>query len=160
MLKVLLIEVDSDTTNLHDMHQIKIKITIFRAIYIKWGSEIRPFEIQTFWRSDFKWSGLSFGYSYNPNHSKTGPFEIRTFFLDFKCFLTKCRPFVWISNGWISGLQIPLKSRPFRFWIKLNLQFDLWDPIARIYVTDGRALSVKRLPLCRCITNGGFKQGL
>ena len=46
----------------------------------------------------FNWSGFSFGYSFSPNHSKTGPFEILTFFcLDFKLFLTKWLPFVRIS---------------------------------------------------------------
>ena len=55
----------------------------------------------------FKWSGFSYGYS--PNHSKTGPFKIRTFCLDFKQFLTKWSPFVRISNSRDSGLQIPFK---------------------------------------------------
>ena len=36
------------------------------------GSEIRPFKIRTFWQSDLKWSGFSYGYS--PNHLKSGHF--------------------------------------------------------------------------------------
>ena len=31
------------------------------------------------------------------------------FCLDFKCFMTKWWPFVWIPNGWASGFQIPFK---------------------------------------------------
>ena len=33
------------------------------------------------------------------------------FCLDFKWFLTKWRPFFRISNGWVSGFQIPFKIR-------------------------------------------------
>ena len=54
----------------------------------------------------FKWSCFSNGYSYSPNHSKSGHFC-----LDFKWFLTKWRLFVHISNCWASGFQIPFKIR-------------------------------------------------
>ena len=39
-------------------------------------------ELRTFWRSDIKWSGLSYGY--NPNRSKTGLFKIKTFLSGFQ----------------------------------------------------------------------------
>ena len=54
-----------------------------------WNPE--TYEIQTFWRLDFKWSGFSYGYSYSPNHSKSG-----YFCPDFKWFLATWRPFVRI----------------------------------------------------------------
>ena len=62
-----------------------------------WNLEIwnpETFEIQTFGRLDFKWfgfkwSGYSYAYSYSPNHSKTGPFEIRTFLSRFQMVFDK-----------------------------------------------------------------------
>ena len=59
--------------------------------YLQWGSEIRPFEIWKHSKSAlfeghisngtvFKWSGFSYSYSNSPNHLKTGPFKIWTFF--------------------------------------------------------------------------------
>ena len=56
----------------------------------------------------FKWSDFSHGYSFSPNHSKTGHF-----WPDFKWFWTKWRTFVRISNGWASVFQISSKSGPF-----------------------------------------------
>ena len=53
-----------------------IQMLVIQIPTVQWRSEIRPFKIletvkiQTFWRSGFKWSGLSYGYSYNPNYSK------------------------------------------------------------------------------------------
>ena len=86
-------------------------------LIIQWGSEIEPFEIRTFCRSDFKWSGFSYGY---PNHSKTGPFKIPMFCPDLNWLLTKCGSFVYISNSQASGVQIPFKIQticnPTTFW--------------------------------------------
>ena len=49
------------------------------------------------------------------DHSKFG-----CFCLDFKWFLTKWRPFVWISNGWEILFQIPFEigtiCNPTSFW--------------------------------------------
>ena len=75
-------------------------------IWIQLGSEIRiqyleTFEIQTFWRSDFKWSWFSYGYSYSPNHSKTGLFKIQTFLSGFQMAFDKmvaiCPDFKWLG---------------------------------------------------------------
>ena len=77
---------------------------------IYWVSEIWPFKIRTFWRLDFKGSGFNNGCSYSPNHSKTGPYEIQTFWLDFKWFLTKWQPFVQNSNGWAWDFRSHSKS--------------------------------------------------
>ena len=74
-----------------------------------WNQE--TFEIWTFWSSDFKWSGFqmlgfNYGYSFSSNHSKTGPFKIRTFLSGFKMFFDKmaaiCPNFKWLGL-WISG---------------------------------------------------------
>ena len=46
-------------------------------------------------------NGRALALGFNPNHSKT-----EHFCPDFIWFLTKWRPFVWISNGWGSGFQI------------------------------------------------------
>ena len=68
------------------------------------------FEIQTFWRLDFKWLGFSYGYS-SPNHSKSDHSKSRRLCPDFKWFLTKWQSFVQISNGSASGFQIPFEIR-------------------------------------------------
>ena len=98
---------------------------------VLWGSEIRPFKIQTFLKVGFqmvqfsngpvfKWSGFSSGYSHRPNHLKTGPFKIRTFLSGFQIVFDKMAPFVWISNGWASRFQILFKiwtiCNPTSFW--------------------------------------------
>ena len=74
---------------------------------VQWASEIWTFEIRSFWRSDFKWSG----FSYSPNHSKMRTFKIWMFLPRFWMVLTKWQPIVQISNGLASGFQIPLKIR-------------------------------------------------
>ena len=94
-----------------------------KTIQIQWGSEIqffkimKLFEVWTFWRSDFKWSSFSYGYSYSPNHLKNGQFNICP---EDRWFLTKWQLFVWISNGWAFGFQIPFQIRticnPTSFW--------------------------------------------
>ena len=61
----------------------------------------------------FKWSSFSYGFSYSPNHSKTGPFEIRMFLSGFQMVFNKmeaiCPDFKWLGFC-ISG---PIrKSRP------------------------------------------------
>ena len=61
---------------------------VFNCSCMEWGSEIQPFEIQTFWGSDFKWSEFSYGDSYSPKRLKTGQFNV----------------FLQISNGfWKNG---------------------------------------------------------
>ena len=77
---------------------------------IKWGSKIKPFEIQKHlnswlfehWISNgpvFKGSGYSCSYSYSPNHLKTGPFKNQTTW--------KHDILVRISNGfWQNGSQL------------------------------------------------------
>ena len=110
-----------------------------RKCSLQRGSEIWPFEIQTHLKSGlfkgrisnspvFKWSGFCYGYFYSPNHSKTGPFDY--FVRISNVFFTKLRPFVWISNGWASEIQIPFKiqtiwnSTSFRpFKIQTGLDF-------------------------------------
>ena len=64
----------------------------------------------TFWRSDFKWLGFSYGYSYSPNHLKTRPFQIRTFLSKFQMFLTNKMETICLNFKWL-GFQI---SDPFR----------------------------------------------
>ena len=52
----------------------------------------RPFEIWTFWKLDFKWSGLQMVgvcYGYSPNHSKPRPFKTRTFLSRFQMVFNK-----------------------------------------------------------------------
>ena len=66
----------------------------------------RLFEGQISSGTFFKGSGFSYGYCFSPNHLKTRPFKIRRFCTDFKWFLTKWLPYVWISNHWASGFQI------------------------------------------------------
>ena len=78
------------------------------------------FEIRTFRRSDFKWSG----FSYSPNNSKS-----RRFCPDFKWFLTKWQSFVMISNGWASWFQILFEIQtifnPTFFWpLKIQISRD------------------------------------
>ena len=85
---------------------------------VQWGSKYQTtvgiwnqetFEIQTFWRLDFKWldfkwSCLSYGYSY---HLKTGSF--------------KSRRFDWISNGfWQNGDHLSRFQIPFEIRTKCN----------------------------------------
>ena len=47
------------------------------------------------------WAQLSFGYSFSPNHLKTGPFEIQTLLSRFQKVLNKitaiCLEFKWLS---------------------------------------------------------------
>ena len=86
----------------------------YQNCQVQWGSEIQPYQVRTFWRSNFKWSGISYG------HSKPDYLKSLHFCQDFKWFLTKWHPFVWISNGWASGFQIPFKIQsicnPAFFW--------------------------------------------
>ena len=51
----------------------------------------------------FKWSDFRNGYSYSPNHSKTGPFKIRTFMSKFQMVLEKM---VAICPEKLLGFQI------------------------------------------------------
>ena len=48
---------------------------------------------------------------------------------DFKWFLTKWRPFVWISNGWGSGFQVPFQIQasfgPFKIQTRLDFRYPL-----------------------------------
>ena len=73
-------------------------------VWLQWGSEMQPFEILIDLKSRllegqisndtvFKWSVFSYGYSYGPNHLKTGPFKIWTFLSILcaqSCALTSC----------------------------------------------------------------------
>ena len=83
---------------------------------LQWGSKIRPFEIWEHLKSGifegwisngpfFKWLGFSYGYSYSPNHLKTGPFQIRTFLSGFQMVFDLmagiCPDFNWLGF-WIS----------------------------------------------------------
>ena len=74
---------------------------------LQWGSEIRPIEIGTFWRSDFKWSGLRCGYSYSPNHSKTRPFKILPFLSGFQMLFDKM---AYLITFWILDKNGALKK--------------------------------------------------
>ena len=87
-----------------------ILLLICNIIPAHWGSEIRPFEIQTFWGSDFKWSsfqmiGLHLWLMLQSQAFRNWTIKIWTFSW-FQMVLTKWRPFVQISIGWGSGLQI------------------------------------------------------
>ena len=122
---------------------IKNQLFLLSISNIQWRSEIWPFEIRKHlkswlfegWISNgpvFKWMGFSYGYS--PNHSKTGPFKIRTILSGFKMFLRKWHLFVWISNGWVSGFQIPFKiwtiCNPTSFWpFKIQTSPDFRSPL-------------------------------
>ena len=66
-------------------------------LQLQWGSEIQPFKIQ----KHLKWLGLSYGYSYSPNHSKTRPFKIQTFLSRIQVVFDKktaiCLDFKWLG---------------------------------------------------------------
>ena len=68
---------------------------------IKWGSEIWIFTIQILWRSDFKWLGFSYDYSYSSSHLKTLQFKIQIFLSRFQMDLNKmaaiCQNFNWLG---------------------------------------------------------------
>ena len=67
-----------------------------------WNPE--TFEIPTFWRLDFKWSGFSYVQIYSPNHLKTGPFKIGTFLSRFQMVFDKMAA-IWLYFKWF-GFQI------------------------------------------------------
>ena len=129
----------------HLLPEIKSFCPTMNSLSIQWWSEIRPFEIQKHLKSGlfegpisngpvFKWSGFSYGYSLNPNQSKTGLFKIRTFLFRFRMFFTKWLPFVRISNGQASGLQIPFKVQticnPTSLWpLEIQTSPDLRSPL-------------------------------
>ena len=76
-------------------HAVKWKTL---KIYMQSGSENWPFEMmkhsnpQTYWRSDFIWSGFQrVGLYFGHNHLKTRPFKFQTFLSRFKMVLTKRR---------------------------------------------------------------------
>ena len=81
---------------------------------LQWRSEIRPFEIQTFWRSVFKWSGFSYGYS--PNHLKTGPFKIQIFLSVFQMVFDKmatiCPDLKWLGFQFSDPIPNPDHLQP------------------------------------------------
>ena len=99
-------------------------------------SKSEAFEIQTIWRSNFKWSAFqgqakALDITCGPNHLKTGQFC-----LDFKWFLTKWQPFVQISNGWASSFQTPFEIQtiykptsnlPFKIHVSLNFRSPLYQ---------------------------------
>ena len=113
---VLLLDRGMDNNHLTKITS-KVKTSFKKTVhdcgvaYVKeqWGSEIRKhlksglFEGWISIGPVLKWLGFSF----SPNHSKTGIIEIQpSKSLDFKWL-----PFVRISNGWASGFHIPLKIR-------------------------------------------------
>ena len=67
---------------------------------------------------------------WKPDQSKSGHFCP-----DFKWFLTKWCPVVWISNNWVSRFQIPLEiptigSNPTSFWpFKIQTCLDFRYPL-------------------------------
>ena len=69
----------------------------------------------------FKWLGLSNGYSHSPNHSKIGSFEIRMFFIDFRChsksrsFATQ--PLLDHSKSRLGRISDPHCTEWSRFWL-------------------------------------------
>ena len=79
-----------------------------------------------------------YGNSYGPYHLKTGPFQNLTFCPDFKWFLTKGQPFMWISNGQVCRFQISIVIRTiwkpnslwlFKIWLCPDLVFIItWIP--------------------------------
>ena len=63
----------------------------------------------------FKWLGFSYAYCLVPAIGKLDHLKSKQFSPDLKWFLTKQRPFVWISNGWASGshsLSGPFATQP------------------------------------------------
>ena len=87
-------------------------------------SEIEPFEFQKHlkfrlfegWISNVpvsKCSGLSYGYSYSPNHSKNRPLEIRTFLFRFLMVFDKiCLDFKWLGFRILDPSQILFATQP------------------------------------------------
>ena len=76
---------------------------------------------------------------WKPDHSKSG-----RFCPDFKWLLTKRWPFVWISNGWASGFQIPFKIQnisnptcfgPFKIQTRLDFRSPLYCTFLMQWVT-------------------------
>ena len=88
---------------------------------IQRGSEIWPFEIQKLLKSGL-FEGRALPTIRKLDHSKSGQFS------------TKLRPFVWISNGWTLGFQIPFEiwtiGNPTSFWrFKIQTTPDFRSPL-------------------------------
>ena len=101
------------------------------------------------WNLAFLKVRFSFGYSYSPNHLKTGSFKNGHFCLNFKCFLTKGRPFKWISNGWASWFQIPFKiptiCNPTSFWpFKIQTSLGFRSPLCLFSLSSNETCLVKK----------------
>ena len=67
-----------------------------------------------------------------PTIRKPEPSKSRHFCTDFKWFLTKWRPFVWISNGWAFRFQMPFQIQticnptsfgPFEIQTRLDFRY-------------------------------------
>ena len=88
---------------------------LFISYYVQWGSEIRPFEIWKHLKSQLfdGWISnslvLAMAIDIAPTIRKPDHLKSKHFCPDFKCFLTKWGPFVWISNGWAPRFQIPFE---------------------------------------------------
>ena len=109
------------------------------------GSEIQEFEIRTFEGQISNGQALAMAIVpiiWKLDHSKSG-----CFCLDFKWFLTKSRPFVWITNGWASGFQIP-----FEFQTICNPTFFDHSKSRLVRISDSRCTLLVQCSLL-CIAN-------
>ena len=80
---------------------------------------LETFEIQTFWRSDLKWLGFSYGYNCDST-KHNGLITLctrQTIQIPDQNIKTRWSPFFWYSNGWavwyLNGIQ---KTRPLGIW--------------------------------------------
>ena len=96
------------------------KFSLF--LHLQRGSEVRKhlksgfFEDRILNGPVFKWLGFSYGYSYSPNHLKTGPFEIQTFLSGFQMVFDKmaaiCLDFKWLGFRISDSIQNPDHLQP------------------------------------------------
>ena len=94
------------------------------------------FEMQIFWRSDFKWSGFSYGFSHSLNHSKNRPFKIWTFLSQIQMCFFKVDNLLFL---W------PTKICLFRIWNDINITTILLEaPLEVDYSNSFFLLAINR----------------
>ena len=98
--------------------------------------------------------GSGYTFSYGCDHSKTRPFEIRTFCLHFKQSLTKWQLFVQILNGWASRFQIHLKSELSEDQPHFKQCLKKWGPFVHISngQTSGFQIPFENQSICKPTT--------
>ena len=91
--------------------------TVLHSVVLYSGElKSESFESRIFNGPVFKWSGLSYGNTYSPWHSKTGPFEIWMFVSGFEMVFDKmaaiCLDFNWLGFQISDPIQNPDHLQP------------------------------------------------